>query len=58
MTTLEKIQDGHDEYAPKASGLVNQMEQFNTYFWLKLAHQVFAPAEQFSTNIQAVDITV
>jgi len=23
-----------------------------------LAHQIFAPAEQFLTNIQAVDITV
>ena len=34
------------------------MEQFNTYFGLKLAHQIFAPTEQFSTNLQAVDITV
>jgi len=36
MTTHEKIQDGHDEYAAKASGLVNRMEQFNAYFGLKL----------------------
>jgi len=34
------------------------MEHFKTYFGLKLAHQIFAPAKQFSTNIQAVDITV
>ena len=58
MVTLEQIQVGHDEYAAKASGLLNKMEQFNTYFGLKLAHQIFAPTEQFSTNLQAVDVTV
>lgn len=58
MVTLEEIQVGHDEYAAKASGLLNKMQQFNTYFGLKLAHRIFAPTEQFSTNLQAVDITV
>ena len=58
MDTLEQIQVGHDEYAAKASGLLNKMEQFNTYFGLKLANQIFAPTEQFSTNLQAVDVTV
>ena len=34
------------------------MGEFETFFELKLSHQIFAPAEQCSTNIQAVDITV
>ena len=58
MITLEQIQVGHDEYAAKVSGLLNKMEQFNTYFGLTLAHLSFAPTEQFSTNLQAVDVTV
>ena len=58
LTALDTIQEGHDEYTAKASGLLNRMEQFDTFFGLKLSHQIFAPAEQCSTNIQAVDITV
>ena len=34
------------------------MGQFNTYFGLKLAHLIFAPTEQFSTNLQAINVTV
>ena len=41
MVTLEEIQLGHDEYAAKASGLSNKMEQFNTYFRLKFCTQDF-----------------
>jgi len=55
---LEEAQEGHDEYAAKASGLFNKMGQFETYFGLQLAHIVFTPAEQFSFNVQSVDITV
>ena len=58
MATLEQIQVGYDEYAAKASGLLNKMKQFNTYFGLKLAHKIFAPIEQFSTNLKAIDVTV
>ena len=58
LTALDVIQEGHDEYAAKGSGLLNRMEQFDTFFGLKLAHQIFAPAEQCSTNIQAVNVTV
>ena len=35
LTALDTIQEGHDEYAAKASGLLNRMEQFDTFFWLK-----------------------
>ena len=58
QNTLEEVQEGHDEYAAKASGLFNKMGQFEIYFGLQLAHIVFAPAEQFSFNVQSVDITV
>ena len=58
LVTLEQIQVGHDKYVAKASGLLNKMEQFNTYFRLKLAHLIFAPTELFSTNLQAIDVTV
>ena len=58
QTALDKIQEGHDEYAAKASGLLSRMEEFDTFFGLKLSYQIFAASEQCSTNIQAVDITV
>ena len=55
---MEEVQEGHDEYAAKANGLFSKMEQFETYFGLQFVYLLFAPAEQFSTNVQAVDITV
>ena len=58
QTALEEIQQGHDEYAAKASGLMVRMENFDTYFALKLAYLVFSAAEQLSVNLQAKDITV
>ena len=58
QSTLEEVQEGHDEYAAKAHGLFNKMELFETYFGLEFASLLFGPAEQFSTNIQAKDITV
>ena len=58
QTALEEIQQGHDEYAAKASGLMARMEQFDTYFALKLAYLVFSAAEQLSVNLQAKDITI
>ena len=35
-----------------------RMEQFDTYFALKLARLVFLAAEQLSINMQAKDITI
>ena len=34
------------------------MAKFDKFLGLKLSYQIFAPSEQFSTNIKAVDITV
>ena len=38
LTALEEIREGHDEYAAKGNGLLNQMESFYTFFGLKLSH--------------------
>ena len=31
LTALEDIREGHDEYAAKGNGLLNQMEPFDTF---------------------------
>ena len=54
--TLEE--EGRDEYAAKAHGMVLQIEMFDTCFGLKLAHFIFSAAEQFSVNLQAKDCTI
>ena len=54
----EVIQQGHDEYAAKAKGLLMQMETFDTFFSLKLAYLIFSAMKQFSTNLQAKETTV
>ena len=56
--TLEEVEKGHDEYAAKAHGMLIQLETFDTFFGLKLAHLIFSTCEQFSINLQSVDITV
>lgn len=58
ITTLDTVQQGHDEYAAKAKGLLSQMESFDTFFGLKLAYLVYSAAEQLSVNLQAKDTTV
>ena len=58
QSALEEIRQGHDEYAAKASGMASKMDEFDTFFGLKLAYLIFSAAEQLSINIQAKDITV
>ena len=58
LSSLELIQQGRDEYAAKASGLLACMEKFETFFSLKLANLFFSAAEQLSVNLQSVEITV
>ena len=50
---LYKIQQGHDEYAAKANGMLTRMELFDIYFGFHLALLVFLSDEQFSKNVQA-----
>ena len=58
QAVLSEIEQGRDEYAAKANGLLSRMEQFETLFSLKLAHQIFSAAEQLSISLQAKDYTV
>ncbi len=58
MSGLRQVEEGHDEYAAKARGLLIQMESFELYFSFKLSFVVFAAAEQLSINLQAKDTTV
>ena len=44
-STLEEVQEGHNEYAAKANGLFSKMEQFETYFGLQFAYLLSAPAK-------------
>jgi len=55
---LHEIQEGHDDYAAKAHGILTRMESFDIYFGFNLALLVFSSAEQFSTNLQAKNITI
>ena len=58
QSALEEIRQGHDEYAAKASGMASKINDFDTFFGLRLAYLIFSAAEQLSINIQAKDITV
>lgn len=56
---LEEINaETHDEYGMKAGGYLAQMENFTTYFGLKLSHLVFSGAEQLSLTLQGKDTTI
>ena len=58
LEALDIIKQGRDEYAMKANGYLTQMEQFSTFFGLKLAHLIFAATEQLSLTLQAKDTNV
>ena len=58
MSSLDIIQQGHDEYAAKGKVLLAQMKLFDTFISLKFGHLIFAAAEQFSINLQAKDTTI
>ena len=58
MSTLEVIQQGHNEYAAKGKGLLLRMDSFDLFLGLHLAYRVFSAAEQLSVNLQSKDTTV
>ena len=58
QNALDEIKLGHDEYAAKGNGLAIRMENFDTYFGLKLSYLLFSVTEQLSINLQAKDITI
>lgn len=55
---LDEIKLGHDEYAAKGNGMAIRMENFDTFFGLKLSYLLFSSSEQLSINLQAKNITV
>lgn len=55
---LSEIQQGSDEYAAKGRGLLSKLESFDFFFGVKLGVLVFSSSEQFSSNLQAKNITV
>ena len=58
LKALREIEQGHDDYTAKASGLLNRMERFDAFFGLQLGRRIFFSSEQLSSNLQAKDITV
>jgi hypothetical protein len=58
LEELEKIsEESSGDIASKASGLATSLEQFSTFFGLKLSYLVFSATEQLSTTLQGKDIT-
>ena len=58
-TALIEIHDsGRDEYALKAGGYLNTMENFSAYFGLKLSHLIFSATEQLSITLQGRNTTM
>jgi len=51
MSTLDQIQEGHDEYAAKASGLFNRMENFDTFsFHILYLHRLSSVPQTFKLS--------
>ena len=59
MEALEKISEDActSDVRAKADGLSTCLEQFRTYFGLKMCHLVFSATEQLATTLQVKTIT-
>ena len=59
MEALEKISEDSctSDARAKAAGLSTCMEQFRTYFGLRMCHLVFSATEQLATTLQGKTIT-
>ena len=59
VNALDIISDQcHDDYGKQASGLLAQLEKFNVYFGLCLAHLIFGATEQVSISLQGRNTTI
>jgi len=47
-SVLEKVEEGHDEYAAKAHGLLLKMESFEIYFGLNFLFNIFCRGASFN----------
>lgn len=54
---LEHLDQGSGESSAKATGFSINMEQFQTFFGLKLSYMVFVAVEQLATTLQSRSIT-
>ena len=50
LDALEIIKKGRDEYAMKVNGYLTSMQQFSTFFGLKLSYLIFSATEQLSLH--------
>lgn len=58
MESLDLIQQLSDEHATKATGFLNFMEKFCTYFGLNLSHIIFAAIKQLAITLQNQGVTL
>ena len=58
MESLSQISQCSDDYGRRAGGILAQMEQFATYFGLKLSFLLFGATEQTSRALQSKNTTV
>ena len=55
---IEIHNSGRDEYAMKAGGFLQILDNYSTYFGLKLSHLIFSATEQLSSLHQYEDTTI
>ena len=59
METMDEVnRTTHDDYGLRAGGVLSSLEKFETLFGIKLAHLLFAAAEETSKVLQAKDTSV
>lgn len=59
QSALEEIHEtGRDEYVMKAGGFLRLLQEFTTFFGVKLCQVIFAPTEQLSRILQGKDTTI
>ena len=51
-------ESSYDDYRRRASGLLALMDNYDTYFGLKLSYLIFSGTEQTSINLQMKDTSV
>lgn len=57
LEELDQLGHGSGEASAKATGISNNMEQFQTFFGLKLSYMVFVAVEQLATTLQCKSIS-
>ena len=58
LEALNQVRESPDDYGRRAGGILAQLEQFATYFGLKLSFLVFGATEQSSRALQSKNTTI